>query len=119
MFSNDETTGGVYWGRGESWSVLYLHACVQGVGLNSSKRSRAVVLKVTCPGASNWGGWDPGAATGQTGCLSSSAAGNHSAHVCMCILTCEPPSCSAREGKQDEAVGATCVCASAECVCWG
>lgn len=44
---------------------------------------------LTWPGTSNWDGWDPGAVTEQTGCLSPSVGGSYTAPVCRCVLTCE------------------------------
>ena len=42
------------------------------------------------PGASNWGDWDPGAAAGQTECLSQAAGGIHVIYIYISSLLTDP-----------------------------
>lgn len=44
-----------------------------------------------CPGASNWGDCDPGAAAGQTKCSSTAAAGTHPVHTNVFIFSLVDP----------------------------
>ena len=46
-----------------------------------------MALWFVCPFDSKWGDWDPGAAAGQTECLSPIAGGIHIVHVCIYSLT--------------------------------
>ena len=72
-----------------------------------------------CPCDSNWGNWDPGAATGQADCPSSAKGAVHIVHRYICIYTLTKRSsyCSARKGEQDEIADAGGVYVSALCGC--
>jgi len=57
-------------------------------------------LGIVCPMTSNGEDWDPGAAAGQTECLSPAAGGMHIVHTFTYILTSGPPSYSASKGSR-------------------
>ena len=56
-------------------------------GVCTSDWSGTMTLRLVCPFDSNWGEWEPGEGAGQIECLSSTAGGIHTAHVCIYSLT--------------------------------
>lgn len=99
--SKERRTNGAqpkHWEGEEVWVGVW-GGCLWARGSAPAAGAEQQPRGVVCTGTSNWGHWDPRAATGQTECLSLAPGGTHTVHMFISIFHTNRPQ-SAREGNK-------------------